>query len=77
MAVSPAAANDTARDVVNAAPPPAGVTWNKNKQKWQARITSGGKRRNLGVFDDEGEAARAYARASAAPSPQKRQRRSP
>ena len=42
-----------------------GVTWNKAEGKWQATITIGGKRRYLGRFVDEEEAAAAYRRAAA------------
>ncbi len=37
-----------------------GVSWNKNRQKWEAKITYRGKRIFLGYFTDEKEAARAY-----------------
>ena len=43
-----------------------GVSWHKATQKWQARTEVGGESRSLGVFDDEDEAARVYAAASAA-----------
>ena len=37
-----------------------GVTWDKVKGKWQARISHGGKRHFLGYFDDERKTAEAY-----------------
>ena len=37
-----------------------GVCWKKDTCKWAASITAGGKKKNLGVFSDEDEAARAY-----------------
>jgi hypothetical protein len=37
-----------------------GVTWNKERRKWRAAISAGGKYRSLGFFADEDEAARAY-----------------
>lgn len=39
-----------------------GVSWNKSKSKWQAfcQNTVTGKQENLGYFEDEAEAARAY-----------------
>ena len=30
-----------------------GVSWDKNNEKWLARIRLGGKGKNLGRFDDE------------------------
>lgn len=41
-----------------------GVSWNRQRQKWQADIQSDRKRRYLGIFDDIAEAAAAYARAA-------------
>lgn len=38
----------------------AGVTWDKAKRKWRARITVDGKRRCLGRYAAELEAAQAY-----------------
>jgi hypothetical protein len=38
----------------------AGVTWERRKQPWTAAITTGGKRKHLGHFDTEIEAAQAY-----------------
>ncbi len=37
-----------------------GVSWNKSKNQWQAIIGFAGEKENLGYFDDEVEAARAY-----------------
>jgi len=38
-----------------------GVGWRKDKNKWTAQITVGGKNRNLGYFNDEKLAANTYA----------------
>lgn len=40
-----------------------GICWHKVSKKWRARITLNGKRKELGLFDDEREAAKAYERA--------------
>jgi D-serine deaminase-like pyridoxal phosphate-dependent protein len=37
-----------------------GVSWNRQYQKWWAKVTAEGKRYDLGFFADEVEAARAY-----------------
>lgn len=37
-----------------------GVSWRKQRQKWEAYITINGKRKLLGLFDCKHEAARAY-----------------
>ena len=37
-----------------------GVSWRKDKKKWDAVITCDGKKKHLGYFDDEVEAAKAY-----------------
>jgi hypothetical protein len=37
-----------------------GVTWDKRRRVWQAKVTSQGKDYRLGNFDDETAAARAY-----------------
>jgi hypothetical protein len=37
-----------------------GVYWKKDTKKWAACIKKGGKRKHLGYFDDEAEAAKAY-----------------
>ena len=37
-----------------------GVSWNKKNKKWIAQITIDGKRKNLGLYHDEKEAARIY-----------------
>ena len=37
-----------------------GVCWNTQKQKWEAKIDVNGKRRRLGFFNDDEEAARKY-----------------
>ncbi|KAK9810401.1 hypothetical protein WJX72_010170 [[Myrmecia] bisecta] len=50
-----------------------GVTWNKQKGKWQTRICSGGKRRNLGYFASDKEAHEAYMKAKEADNEIRRQ----
>jgi hypothetical protein len=40
-----------------------GVTWNKQKKSWRARIQADGVSRDLGHFKSEEDAARAYDRA--------------
>ncbi|MCP4987998.1 MAG: hypothetical protein GY928_18685 [Colwellia sp.] len=37
-----------------------GITWDKLHQKWKSRIMINGKRKHLGSFDSEIEAAKAY-----------------
>ena len=37
-----------------------GVNWQKQHKRWEARITIDGKRKNLGYYHDEKEAARMY-----------------
>jgi hypothetical protein len=37
-----------------------GVSWSKGHNKWQAYIAYNGKRKHLGYFDNEEDAARAY-----------------
>ena len=37
-----------------------GVNWNKGRKKWEAKITINGKRKSLGYYQDENEAARTY-----------------
>ena len=37
-----------------------GVSWKKSHNKWQTHIGIGGKRKRLGYFTDEKEAAKAY-----------------
>jgi len=41
-----------------------GVAWNKSKKKWQARIGIYGKRKHIGHFKDEIQAAKAYDKAA-------------
>jgi hypothetical protein len=40
-----------------------GVSWRKDRKKWAAKISIGGKGKYLGQFDNEVDAARAYVRA--------------
>jgi hypothetical protein len=37
-----------------------GVTWSKRRRKWLAKATSNGKKKHLGTFDNEEDAAKAY-----------------
>ena len=37
-----------------------GVSWHKQRKKWNAQITIDGKQKNLGYYHDEKEAARMY-----------------
>jgi hypothetical protein len=37
-----------------------GVSWNSQRRKWQAEIKAAGRRRRLGLFENEEDAARAY-----------------
>ena len=40
---------------------PWGVTWNKQRRRWQAQYTdSNGKMRGIGLYNTQEEAARAY-----------------
>lgn len=39
-----------------------GVSWSNKKNKWQAEITENGKKKHLGYFNDQLEAAEAYDR---------------
>lgn len=41
-----------------------GVGWNKKAQKWMVRIRINGRSKYMGLFDDIGEAAAAYAEAA-------------
>jgi hypothetical protein len=43
-----------------------GCYWQPRRQKWIAQIGVGGKRKTLGYFDTEAEAAAAYAQAASA-----------
>ena len=43
-----------------------GVQWDRRRLRWQARIQVQGKKKHLGYFDDEEDAARAYDSAAAA-----------
>lgn len=40
-----------------------GVYWHKLRKKWRAQINFNGKRKHLGLFNDEREAAKAYEQA--------------
>lgn len=42
-----------------------GVSWHTKRQKWRAVISAGGETRHLGYFNTPGDAAQAYAEASA------------
>lgn len=37
-----------------------GVSWNRKRNKWEAYITINGKKKNLGLFDNEKEAHKEY-----------------
>jgi hypothetical protein len=50
------------------------VSWYKRGNKWAASIRYDGKNRNLGYFEEEQEAARAYDRATRAQHAEKAQR---
>jgi hypothetical protein len=41
-----------------------GIRWDKNKEKWQVRLTINGRRKSFGYYADEIEAAKAYDRAA-------------
>lgn len=41
-----------------------GVLWSKKYGKWESKITANGKRKHLGYFNDEQEAAHAYNKAA-------------
>jgi hypothetical protein len=43
---------------------PKGVYWHKQRQRWHSNITIGGKKRHLGLFGTEADAAAAFERAS-------------
>ena len=36
------------------------MSWSKKEKKWEARITINGKKKYLGLYQDEKEAARMY-----------------
>jgi len=52
--------NRNARSAKGASSKYKGVSWNKLRQKWAAYIKKDGIQFNLGCFDDEREAAKAY-----------------
>jgi len=39
-----------------------GIRWDKNREKWQVRLTINGRRKSFGYYADEIEAAKAYDR---------------
>ena len=39
-----------------------GIRWDKNREKWQVRLTINGRRESFGYYADETEAAKAYDR---------------
>lgn len=39
-----------------------GIRWDKNREKWQVRLTVNGRRDSFGYYADEVEAAKAYDR---------------
>lgn len=43
-----------------------GVSWDRSRGRWQAKIQVAGQHRNLGRYDDEAQAARAYDAAAVA-----------
>lgn len=40
--------------------PYAGIRWDRNRQKWQVRLTINGRRESFGYYADEAEAAKKY-----------------
>ena len=54
---------NSSKDKKNCSSKFTGVHWNKKENKWQVRILIDGKRKHLGYFEDEQEAALAYKKA--------------
>lgn len=52
--------NEAKRKPFDASSPFKGVTWDEERSKWSAKITVAGQTKNLGRFDDPGQAALAY-----------------
>ena len=52
--------NNANQKHLNSSSEHTGVCWQKRANKWHAQITIGGKRKHLGYFTDELEAAEAY-----------------
>lgn len=52
--------NESKKAVYRAASPFKGVSWDKDRSKWAAKISYNGTTRNLGRFDEEVQAALAY-----------------
>jgi hypothetical protein len=45
--------NDAGMPILNLAFRPAGVRWNRAKNKWMSYISVGGSQQSLGLFDEE------------------------